>query len=136
MSSSIRKLERPSALEKKIEDQLKTALGYEVGTFLRSIHELTTLVETIPFEAVEIERAQTLQVGFVREGLSAEEQKLVSSLNDHVHQFRFGAREVFWLCNTKMSESPIKGDLRARKILNQGTFRNINTVRKIAAKYS
>jgi len=35
-----------------------------------------------------------------------------------------------------LSESPIKGDLRARKILNQGTFRNINTVRKIAAKYS
>ena len=66
---------KTSSLEKKIEDQLKTALGYEVGTFLRSIHELTTLVETIPFVAGEIEGAPSLQVGFVRDGLSAEEQE-------------------------------------------------------------
>ncbi len=66
---------KTSALEKKIEDQLKTALGYEVGTFLRSIHELTTLVETIPFTAVEIERASTLQVGFLRDGLSCRRSK-------------------------------------------------------------
>ena len=48
---------KPGALEKKIEDELKIALGYAVGTFLRSIPELTSIVETIPFELDEIERA-------------------------------------------------------------------------------
>ena len=127
---------KTSALEKKIEDQLKSALGYQVGTYLRSMKEVIGIVEAIPFEPPEIERAPTLQVGFVRAALNTDEQKLISSLNDHVHQFRFGAREVFWLCNTKMSESPIRGDLGARRLLSQATFRNINTVRKIATKYS
>ena len=84
---------KTSALENKIEDQLKAALGYQVGTFLRSIPELAEIIEKNPFQTAEIERAPTLQVGFVRDPLNLEERTLVSSLNDEVHEFRFGKRE-------------------------------------------
>ena len=46
----------------------------------------------------------------------------------HVHQ-----REVYWLRQTKFSESKFSG-VRFEKALGPSTMRNVTTVRKLAAK--
>src|SRR5262252_1044996 len=42
-----------AALEKKIESRLRTSLGYEVATFVRTAEEVAALAEYKPFDAAQ-----------------------------------------------------------------------------------
>ena len=48
----------------------------------------------------------------------------------HIHD-----RELYWLARTRMSDSPITGARLEKALGLPTTLRNVNTVRKLAAKY-
>jgi uncharacterized protein (DUF1697 family) len=54
-------------LEQRIEKHLEAALGYEVGTFVRSMEEIRAIGKYEPFSSTGF----VLNVGFPREPLSA-----------------------------------------------------------------
>jgi uncharacterized protein (DUF1697 family) len=58
-------------LEKKIEEQLRTALGYEVATFIRTAAELAAIAKYQPFAAAAMKTAQALNIAFLAEPLAA-----------------------------------------------------------------
>ncbi|MDX6384870.1 MAG: hypothetical protein QOK48_2443 [Blastocatellia bacterium] len=124
-----------AALEQKIEKHLQQSLGYEVKTFIRTIPELTAVADYQPFSDAEL-NLHPLYVGFVagKPGAQAQ-QKLLALVND-VDDFHVHGREVYWLCRAeRMTDSKFSGPL-AEKILGmRATFRNMTTVRKLAAKY-
>jgi uncharacterized protein (DUF1697 family) len=57
-------------------------------------------------------------------------------LAGRVDSFQVSQRELYWLCRKSFSESEVSGALLEKKLGMAATLRNINTVRRIVAKYS
>lgn len=124
------------ALQKKIEDQLLRSLGYEVKTFLRTIPEVAAIAQYKPFNESALRSAAALNVAFLADPVSAGAEKALMALKTGNDDFHAQGREVYWLCKTKQSDSKFSY-ARFEKMLNvRATWRNINTVRRLAAKYA
>jgi uncharacterized protein (DUF1697 family) len=122
-------------LEKRIEQQLKGALGYEVDTFVRSEAEVAKILALDPFPNLSKDGAN-VHVTFLKVELtSALAKKFVACGNDD-DAFAVKGREYFWLRRGRMTDSKIWATpaLKALKI-PQGTMRNMSTIRKLAAKH-
>lgn len=127
----------PSALEKKIEAHLHSKLGYEVATFLRTPAEMHAIVAHKPFKSAELSGpGNVLYVGFVGDKPAAALTKKLMTFANDVDSFHIHEREVYWLCRKKFSESEFSGKQLERILEMPTTLRNVNTVRKIAAKFA
>ena len=125
------------ALEKKIERYLRETLGYEVATYIRSTTELATIAHYEPFIEAELKaEGSTVYIVFLADSPGAEAKQKLRSLTTEVDDFHLSGRELYWLCRKKISESQVSGALLAKTLGMQGTSRNSNTVKRIAAKYS
>jgi uncharacterized protein (DUF1697 family) len=124
------------ALELEIEGQLRTALGYEVTTFLRNEEELAAIAKYEPFKKSHLRDATALNVGFLVDPPTIPAKKLIASFKSEIDDFHVRGREVYWLSQTKQSDSKFN-NMRFEKMLNtRATWRGINTVRRLAAKYA
>ncbi len=123
------------SLEKKIESHLHKKLGYEVATFLRTPAEMTRIAEYKPFKKSELDAdGNMLYIGFLADAPAAAASKKLLAFANDVDSFRVHGREVYWLCRKKFSESKFSGAHMERTLAMPTTLRNVNTVRKIAAK--
>ena len=122
-----------ASLEAKIAKQLESALGYEVATFLRTTAELGAVASREPFPGRD---AATLYVGFLAKPLTKEQARLVEGFSSAVDAFAVHERELYWSCSVKSMESEFSLARLERALKIQATFRNANTVRKMAAKLS
>jgi uncharacterized protein (DUF1697 family) len=126
----------PAGLEKTIGDRLRKSLGYEVGTFIRSRAELAEIAgyKAFPGEAHKAE-GSSLYVGFLSNPLDRKGERKLLSFRTDVDDFRVHGREIYWLCRVRSSESEFSLARLEKELGIQATFRNSNTVRKIAVKY-
>lgn len=124
-----------TVLAQRIETVLATALGFEVDTFLRTDVEVTAIARYTPFPAAVMAAAGALNVALLAESLTAEETQRVLSLRTAIDDFHVDGREVYWICQTKQSESTFSNTLLERALGKRATFRGLNTIRKLAAKY-
>jgi uncharacterized protein (DUF1697 family) len=122
-------------LEKKIEQQLHAALGYEVATFIRTAVELSAIAQYQPFPPSMMKTAQALNVAFLAETLDAASQKKLAALKTDIDDFHVHGREVYWLCRKKQSESTFSNAVLEKTIRRAATLRGIKTIQKMAAKY-
>ena len=124
-------------LERKIEDYLEATLGYKVATFIRSPSDLAAVVQYKAFADSELKaEGNTLYIGFLSERPSEERIQSVLALSTQVNDFHIHNREVYWLRRRLLGESNFSGAPLERTLRMQTTFRNINTVKKLASKYS
>lgn len=119
-----------SALETKIEGGLAAALGYDVDTFLRSPAELAATAGHEPFPVAE---GSSLYVGFLKEPPHAAAQRAVLGFRSEVDDFAVVEREVYWHCRIRSSDSAFSGARLEKALRQRATFRNVTTVRKLAA---
>jgi uncharacterized protein (DUF1697 family) len=123
-------------LERKIEDHLREALGYEVATFVRSASELAGIARYRPFDPSDLgAEAASLYIAFLQAPPSAEAEQKLMVHRSEVDDFRVHGREVYWLCHVKMSESSFSGALLEKTVGTPATVRNATTVQKLVAKY-
>lgn len=123
-------------LERKIESLLGETFGYRVDTFIRSTSELANIAKYTPFDESELNAdVNTLYILFTAGELSTESKSKLRTFRTEVDDFHANGREVYWLSRTKISESKVSGALLERTIGMPGTMRNVNTVRRLAAKY-
>lgn len=122
-----------AALETKIEATLRAKLGYEVATFVRSIPELEAVGE---LAAKESGGKGNVYVAFLKARPAAALRKSVEALAGPGDRFLFAGREFYWLRDGGFSDSTFSNSVFERAISAPATFRNITTVRKIAAKYA
>ena len=123
------------ALESKIEKGLRDALGYEVATFLRTESELAAIAEYKPFPPSQLETAVALNVGLLAGEVDDEARERFLGLKTDVDDFHVNGREVYWLCLKKQSESRLSNTVFEKKLGAKATFRGINTINRLAAKY-
>jgi uncharacterized protein (DUF1697 family) len=125
----------PAALQRKIEAHLDKVLGYEVKAFLRSDADLARIVNYKPFTAAKIKAARTLLVGFIDAPLSKDGARTWLALKTSEDDFHHNERELYWLCKGGQSQSKYFNTSFEKLLKAPITFRNMNTVGKLAAKY-
>jgi uncharacterized protein (DUF1697 family) len=123
------------ALELLSEDRLRGSLGYGVDTFIRTEEELAAIAKYEPFKKSHLKNAEVLNVGFLVEAPSPAKQKLIAAFKSPIDDFEVRGREVYWLCQSRQSDSKFN-NVRFEKALNaRATWRGINTIRRLAVKY-
>lgn len=120
-----------AGLEAKIAAHLERELGYAVATFVRTTAELAAVAACEPFAGRD---GATLQVGFLAKPLTREQAALVERFWSPVDEFALHGRELYWSCSVKSHESAFSLARLERALKLEATFRNVNTVRKLAAK--
>ena len=124
------------ALEKTIETGLQKALGYEVKTFVRSGTEMAAIAAFTPFTPARWEAGATRVVGFLAGPLSKDARAALMKLRGATDDFQVNGREIYWLSTLKQSESKISNVLLERTLKVSTTFRGINTIHRLTAKYA
>lgn len=121
-------------MEGRIERHLREALGYEVATFLRTTAEVDAVARNRPFAEGEGEGV-TLFVGFLHDAPGDEGVRKLMAFRTEEDDFAVHGREVYWLRRGRSSDSDFSGARMEKALGMPGTLRNVNTVRKLAAKY-
>lgn len=121
---------KPAVLEAQIEKHLQAALGYEVVTFVRSVAEIEQAARHAPFGD---EAGAKRYVGFLKAPLSPKGRAYVSGFKGKLDDFAFAGREIHWLCRWSSLESEFQPGRLEKTLGIRATFRNLNTVQKLAA---
>jgi uncharacterized protein (DUF1697 family) len=119
-------------LEQRIEKHLETALGYAVGSFVRSMEEIRAVSEYEPFS----KKGLVTNVAFIRQPLTAGVVEQVMGFRTEVDDFHVHGREVYWLCQIRQSDSKFPAKKLEKVIGGEATWRNMNTVVRLADKYT
>ena len=125
-----------SAQEKKIAAHLGESLGFDVATFLRSDVEVDRIAGYRPFPATDLEKeGKGLYIGFLGDKPDAGARARLMKLRTPQDEFHTHDREVFWMRSGGFSDSVYSGAVLEKTLGMPATFRNVTTVRKLAAKY-
>ncbi|MGK2960579.1 MAG: DUF1697 domain-containing protein [Gemmatimonadaceae bacterium] len=117
---------KPAALEKKIEGALRSGLGYDVDAFLRTPGDLAEVVDAVPSAA---------HVAFTRDTLSPARREQLATFDTKQDSFTTVGREIYWTLVIKQSESVFASSKMEKLLSLRVTWRNMNTVRRLLAKY-
>ncbi|NOT09840.1 MAG: DUF1697 domain-containing protein [Gemmatimonadales bacterium] len=121
------------ALAKRIASHLQASLGYPVATLLRTNEEVAAIAEYQPFPKPRVATAKVLSVGFFPAPLGAAGTKLAIAYRTATDDFHVRGRELYWLCQTGTSDSAFPSAKLEKQLGMQATFRNMNTIRRLAA---
>jgi len=124
------------AIEARISKTLEAGLGYRVETFVRSLRELGTVLTDQPFDLKGGDAGSRLYVGFMHREPSADLQKSLLQYSTAEDSLRIKGREVYWLCRTRFSDSPLAGPVIEKTLKAPLTIRSVTTLSRIVAKYS
>ncbi len=129
--------EDAKTVERRIEDHLKMALGYEVATFIRTAPELAAIAKYRPFPESDLAaESASLYIAFLQDPPGERAQEQLMTFRTGTDDFHVHGREIYWLCRTKLSESTFSGALLEKTLGMRATLRNSTTVGKLAAKYT
>jgi uncharacterized protein (DUF1697 family) len=121
-------------LEARVERGLKAALNYAVPTMLRTTADLARAADYDAFPVTAREGA-SLYVGFMKREAPKPALEAAHTLQTDIDELRVHGREVYWLARRSIAEATITGAAIEKALQTAVTFRNINTVRRLATKY-
>jgi uncharacterized protein (DUF1697 family) len=124
----------PSELERHIEAGLAKAFGYPVDTFVRSTREVAAIADA-PFSRREIEADASLYVALLRDEPAPAARRKVLALRNALDDFDVLRREVYWLRRNFKARAREPLPPLERILDTTATVRNINTIRRVAARY-
>ena len=121
-------------LEEVIESALKKALGHDVAVLIRTLAEVAQVAVRNPFSK-PIPPGGRLFVGFLRAAPGATTRRKVAAMSANTDEFAVRGRELYWLCAVPSMRSISAGGRLEKAVGMATTFRNFNTVRRLAEKY-
>ncbi|HWH84635.1 MAG TPA: DUF1697 domain-containing protein [Burkholderiaceae bacterium] len=122
-----------AALERRIEQRLHAAFGFEIETFVRTRAELAAIVAHPAFDAAEAAAAATHVIGFIGTAPGAEALSAVAAFTTAHDRFHLHERELHWLSALRQSDSTFSNAAFERALRTRATFRSITTLRKLLA---
>lgn len=126
---------KPESMQTKIERHLHESLGYEVATFIRTLAEVHAVSQYQPFTATAMKSAGALCIGFLNAPIDDAARDTLMRMKTPIDDFHVHGREVYWLCLNKQSESTFTNAKFERALKVRATFRGVNSVAKLAAKF-
>lgn len=127
--------EDPAGLERIVEQMLADALGYDVATFIRTDAEVRNIAKHKPFMTATMKTAAALNVALFKDALDDKATRALLALRTPSDSFHVRGRELYWLSQTKPSESMISNAIFEITAGRPSTLRGINTFRQLAQKY-
>jgi uncharacterized protein (DUF1697 family) len=126
---------KAAALEPRIERALADALGYAVPTFLRTGAEVAAIAAREPFDAKRRASAHSIHVGLLHEPLPPAGRKALAALESAADAFEVNGREIWWMPRAGVGQSRITNVMLERRLGAPVTFRNVNTIVRMAERY-
>jgi uncharacterized protein (DUF1697 family) len=83
----------------------------------------------------EAAEGHAVHVGFLRAAPAPGAAERLLAFDDAINTFTLDGRELWWWSRGRISESGIEGGRLERALGMPMTMRNVNTVRRLAAKY-
>jgi uncharacterized protein (DUF1697 family) len=123
-------------LDAKIAKALEQALGHTVAAFVRPTADLAILDAHEPFPKAAVATALSLSVGFLSKELDADALKRLKALESEADRFHVRGREFWWLSKIPQNEAEISGKVLERALGQPTTLRNVNTIRRMAERFS
>lgn len=123
-------------LEARIERHLFEALGYDVATFIRPLPRLAGIAAAPPFGNGGTTDGGTLYIGFLKAAPEPAASAALSQLQSDTDDFVLRDRELYWLCRTRFSDSPVSGALLEKTLGTPLTLRNVKTLHRIIDKFA
>ena len=127
---------RAATLEAKIEQHLQQALGYEVATFIRSDAEVANVARYRPFTAASSHPPVRWSSASCATRSTPPRAKAVLALRTDIDDLHVNGREMYWMRRAgRQSDSKLSNTVFERTLKAKATFRNINTMTRLAARY-
>jgi len=120
--------------EKRLAERLEKALGYEVATFVRTGKEVAAIAAAKPFRE-PLRAGGSLLVAFLDRAPGAPERKALEAFRSPTNDFVVTGRELYWLCQTRMTDSGLNYTVFEKALKSRATFRNMNTIVRLTKKY-
>jgi uncharacterized protein (DUF1697 family) len=124
-----------AGLERKIEEQLQTELGYQVPTLIRTGNELVDIANYKPFPESELTEGSALYISFLKEVPDQDLQSQLINLSNRIDEFYVHDRQVYWLMHKQLGKSIFTNAKLEKMLKVPATRRNSTTVQKIVAKF-
>lgn len=125
-----------TSLETRIADALRKALGFDVGTMVRTTADVDRIARHRPFPDTELGKPGTsLHVGFMARAFTPKSRTTAMSFVPPGDAFALHRSELYWLTRTGVGKSEFSLARLEKALGYIGTFRNVTTVRKLAEKY-
>lgn len=118
-----------------ISMKLKGALGYDADAFVRTRDELVSVQAFRPASDNRMASALSYHVGFAGAEFDKSEIKAIASFSTDLDDICANGKEVYWVAQTRFSDSRVSSKALEKAMGKKATFRNINTVRRLLDKY-
>lgn len=123
-------------LQEVVQQGFADRFGFESNVIIRSLDELETIVNGLPFLATEMAAAEAadsqvkhLYVYFLDHLPEQKQLDLICKEYTGPDLLRIGQREMYLLCHQSIRNSKLA--IRAAKVLHSATVRNWKTVKKL-----
>lgn len=120
------------AIEKKISSALEKALGYPVVAFVRTADEIARIADYEAYKPAELKEG-SLFVLLLPDVIAAPEKRAIAAMETPVDALRVNQREIYWRAARNFRDAEFSPAKLEKKLGKPATFRNITTMRKIAA---
>lgn len=124
-----------AALSKKIEKHLKTELGFEVETMVRTVEELVDIADKDPYKKIEDNGNAVVYIGFLSEEPAKENKDVLLAFNNEVDECTIIGREVYLLRYRDRGKEKFDNKLIEKKLKVVCTTRNRKTLYKLLELY-
>lgn len=123
------------AIERRIETEIATELGYEVTTFVRTVEDVAAVANHEAFLPEEAAAGAAFNIAFTKPAIPEAAREALAALGTGVDRFHVRGAEVYWLCQVKQSESKFTNAVLEKVAGVRSTIRTLGTIQKIAEKY-
>ena len=116
------------ALERRAESGLRQALGYDVGTFIRTPDQLQAIAGHRPFAKEPAKGEGTVYIISLKQPLAAAARRQMLALATADDEFACKGAEVYWCRRGSLLDSTVSGPQLGKVLGAQTTMRNRNTI--------
>ncbi|MGV3710561.1 MAG: DUF1697 domain-containing protein [Gemmatimonas sp.] len=122
---------------RKIETGLRSELGYEVPVFLRTDAQIADIAQRkySAFDEAAVSSAHSLNIGMLHEPLSQTVLQAMKAFDTDTESFRVSGSEIHMLLHSPVTTSKFSLVKFEKAIGAQTSFRNMNTIERLAKKY-
>ncbi|RLN73322.1 hypothetical protein BBJ28_00005857 [Nothophytophthora sp. Chile5] len=116
-------------VERQVEDTLEELFGSRIPVFARSLDDVAQLGQRI------VKTATAVNVVLLKDELTSGQRETLKALSTDANELELLGKAFVWYSATKMSESPLFKVSFEKKLGVPVTVRNVNTLRRIVAKF-
>lgn len=121
-------------LEKRIEDRIAAAFGFDVPTFVRTAAELKAVAAARPFGDTSADEDANRYVAFLREPVPAEQAAELMTYASEVDLIHIEGPHVYWL-RRNQGETVLSNALIEKALAVEATMRNDKTVQALVERF-